>query len=115
MPLRRLVAPLLMLLVWGCGPETGTTTVTAAEVTPDDDYIPAYYDGFVVYYDDGGNPYYYDGGLVVWIRPSSPHYVGLKRHWLLYGPRYREWERHRGVQYRQYRTAPGYHSYRGHR
>src|SRR4051794_18636070 len=90
---RRLMVPVALLIacVPGCYAETGTATLTAAEVDYDDGYVPAYYDGYVVYYDDGGNPFYYDHGAVVWIAPSSPHYVGLRHHWLIYGPRYHHW------------------------
>jgi hypothetical protein len=88
----------------------GATVVTSAEVS--DDYDPAYYDGYVVYYDDG-RPYYYDRGAVVWVSPSSPHYVGLVNHWHVYGRGYGRWYAHDGYRYRSYRGAPGYHAYHG--
>ena len=69
----------------GCTVETRPVAVTSAEVvTTDDDYEPAYYDGYVVYY-DAGRPYYYDRGAVVWVSPGSPYYGGLVEHYRVYG------------------------------
>ena len=95
----------------GCYAQAGTSTLTSAEV---DEYPPAYYDGYVVYYDGVGRPYYYDRGLVVWVPQSSPHYGGLVNHWHVYGRSYGNWNAHHGERYRGYRAAPGYHAYHGH-
>jgi len=96
----------------GCYAEAEPVTVTSAEIG----YEPAYYDGYVVYYDDYGHPFYYgSGGAVVWVEPSSPYYVGLVNHYHVYGPRYRSWAAHDGYRYRSYRASPGYHYYRGYR
>ena len=70
-------------------------------------YEPAYYDGYVVYYDDVGRPFYYRGGAVIWISPGAPAYPGLVARWRAYGPAYHHWYIHHGYRYR------GYH--RGHR
>ena len=102
------------VFVSGCYAETGTATVTSAPVVEEDDYTPAYYDGYVVYYDNGGRPYYYDRGVVVWVSPGSPHYVGLVNHWHVYGPRYHAWYGRSGYRYRTYRAAPGHYVYHGH-
>ena len=94
----------------GCYAQAGTSTVTSAEV---DEYPPAYYDGYVVYYDNVGNPFYYDRGAVVWVPHSSPHYVGLGNHYHVTGRSYGRWNNNHGGQYRNYRAAPGYHAYHG--
>jgi len=94
----------------GCAVETRPVTVTSAEVVPDDDYEPAYYDGYVVYY-DAGRPYYYDRGAVVWISPGSPYYGGLVEHYRVYGRGYGRWNGHYGYRYHTYRRAPGYYHY----
>jgi hypothetical protein len=70
-------------------------------------YEPAYYDGYVVYYDDFGRPYYYVNGAAVWVSPGAPEYVVLVGHWRHYGPAYHHWYAHYGYRYRAY--------YRGHR
>jgi hypothetical protein len=67
------------------------------------DYEPAYYDGYVVYYDDVGRPYYYANGAVLWISPGAPEYVGLVHHWRVYGPAYHRWYVRYGHGYRGYR------------
>lgn len=115
---RLLVVPVLLassFVFAGCYAETGTTTVTSADVVADDGYEPAYYDGYVVYYDDVGRPYYYDRGAVIWVSPGSPHYAGLVHHWHVYGPAYRRWNARSGPRYHEVRRAPGYHSYHGYR
>jgi hypothetical protein len=94
----------------GCYAEARPVTVTSAEVVTDDEYEPAYYDGYVVYY-DAGRPYYYEHGAVVWISPGSPYYPGLVHHYRVYGPSYGRWYGHAGYRYRTYRRAPGYHYY----
>ena len=66
-------------------------------------YEPAYYDGYVVYYDDVGRPYYYVDGAVVWIAPGVPEYPRLVAHWRTYGPAYHPWYVHDGYRYRGYR------------
>jgi hypothetical protein len=99
-------------LVAGCYAEADVPppVLTSADVPYG--YPPAYYDGYVVYY-DGGRPFYYDRGAVVWISPGSPYYPGLVEHYRRYGPSYNNWYSHSGYQYRNYRTTPGYHSYYG--
>ena len=105
------VAPLSPALS-GCYAEAEPAVLTSGEV--DVGYAPAYYDGYPVYYDDVGRPYYYVNGGVVWVSPSSPHYVGLVHHWHAYGgPAYHRWYRSEGYRYRSYRAAPGYHAYHG--
>ena len=88
--------------------------LTSASVQVDG-YEPAYYDGYVVYYDDVGRPYYYDRGAVVWVSTSSPYYGGLVHHWRVYGPAYHRWYSNYGYRYRTYRAGPGYHAYHGYR
>ena len=66
-------------------------------------YEPAYYDGYVVYYDDVGRPYYYADGAAVWIGPGVPEYPRLVAHWRAYGPAYHHWYVHDGYRYRGYR------------
>lgn len=96
----------------GCYAEAGAPVmVTSADVDPY--YTPAYYDGYVVYYDGYGRPYYYDRGAVVWVSPASPHYGGLVHHWHVYGGGYARWNAHYGPRYYRYRAAPGYHVYHG--
>jgi hypothetical protein len=98
----------------GCYAETGTEpVVTSSAEIETDGYEPAYYDGYVVYYDGGGRPYYYNRGAVVWVSPRSPHYVGLVNHWHTYGPAYGRWYAHTGPRYHSYRVQPGYHAYHG--
>ena len=113
-PSRSLPALALVVLtasaLGGCTVETRPVAVTSADVA-DDDYQPAYYDGYVVYY-DGGRPYYYNGGAVVWISPSSPYYGGLVEHYRVYGRGYGRWVAHDGYRYHAYRSAPGYHYHR---
>ena len=92
--------------------EPRATVVTSGDVA-DDYYEPAYYDGYVVYYDGIGHPYYYDRGVVVWVEPGSPHYVGLVNHWHVYGRGYGHWYAHDGYRHRGYRGNPGYHAYHG--
>jgi len=65
-------------------------------------YAPAYYDGYVVYFDQG-RPYYYANGAAVWIPPGSPYYAGLVAHWGTYGHAYGGWYSHYGYRYRGYR------------
>jgi hypothetical protein len=109
---RAAVALVVSGLVPACYAEAQPVVVTSAGYV-EGGYAPAYYDGYVVYYDDIGRPYYYDRGAVVWIAPSSPYYPGLTHHWRVYGPHYRSWYDHYGYRYRDYRGAPGYHSYHG--
>lgn len=94
-----------------CYAETEPVTLTSADYG----YVPAYYDGYLVYYDSVGRPFYYDGGVAVWISPASPYYAGLSHHWRVYGPSYHRWYSNRGYRYRGYRGAPGYHSFHGYR
>lgn len=101
----------LALTTAGCYAETGTATVTSADVVADDGYEPAYYDGYVVYYDNIGRPYYYDRGAVIWNSPSSPHYGPLVHHYRYYGPRYHQWNSHYGARYHNYRGAPRTYRY----
>jgi hypothetical protein len=77
-------------------------------------YEPAYYDGYVVYYDSVGRPYYYAGDRVYWVPQSSPVYVGLVNHYRYYRPYYSHWYGHYGYRYRGYRSAPRayYHYHR---
>ena len=92
--------------------DTETPVYAAGEV---DGYAPAYYDGYVVYYDTGGRPYYYDnGGAALWVSTGSPYYPGLVNHWHVYGRAYPGWYAHSGYRYRSYRAAPAYHAYYGH-
>lgn len=66
-------------------------------------YWPAFYNGYVVYYDSVGRPYYYSRGVAVWVSPASPYYFGLMGHWRRYGPGYPQWYRHQGYRYHDYR------------
>jgi hypothetical protein len=114
----RLGMPLLALvgaLLPGCYGyvEYPATTVTAADVPVGDGYPPAYYNGYVVFYDTTGRPFYYNRGAPVWVPPASPYYGGLVNHWQVYRPAYGQWYNHYGYRYRGYRTAPGYNSYYG--
>ena len=106
-------------IVSGCYAEADVpaeTVTTSGEVVAADGYEPAYYDGYVVYYDTVGRPYYYGpGGSAVWISTSSPYYPGLVAHWHHYGPSYNRWYGHYGYRYRGYRASPGYHNYHGYR
>ncbi len=77
-------------------------------------YEPAYYDGYVVYYDGVGRPYYYYGGAAVYISPTSPYYRGYVDHYRYYGPSYGRWYTHHGYQYRTYRAPGGRNYYYGH-
>ncbi|HSQ66467.1 MAG TPA: hypothetical protein VLM85_24770 [Polyangiaceae bacterium] len=77
-------------------------------------YEPAYYDGYVVYYDGVGRPYYYYGGAAVYIAPTSPYYRGYVDHYRYYGPNYGRWYSNRGYQYRTYRAPAGRTYYYGH-
>ena len=97
----------------GCYARAEPAYVTSAEVGVG--YEPAYYDGYLVYYDSDGRPFYYDpGGAVVWIEPTSPYYGGLVNHYRVYGRAYPRWYQSYGYRYRGYRqAAPGYHYYRG--
>jgi hypothetical protein len=112
-----LLVALSMTALSGCYAGTySTVPVTSAEVETGDDYQPAYYDGYVVYYDDIGRPYYYNNGIQVWISPGSPYYAGYVHHWHMYGgPRYHAWYVNHGYRYHSYRSSPGYHSYHGYR
>lgn len=100
-------------LLPGCYAEAHPATLTSAEVAYG--YEPAYYDGYVVYYDTVGRPYYYVNGAVAWVPPSSPHYAGLVHHWRVYGRSYPRWYSEQGSRYYGYRNAPGYHRYDGYR
>jgi len=116
-PVRRLTVAAALLVAAGflpgCYAEAEPAYVTSADV--EYGYVPAYYDGYVVYYDTIGRPYYYDGASVVWIPPSSPYYVGLRNHWHVYGHAYPRWYSSYGYRYHGYRGAPGYHGYGGYR
>lgn len=90
------------------GPPVATTSAEA-------DYQPAYYDGYVVYYDND-RPFYYVNGVVTWVPQSSPHYQGLVSHYHAYGngQGYARWNAQHGQQFRNTRPQPpGYHSYQG--
>jgi hypothetical protein len=106
----RLALAAALALGSGCYVQAATTVPTSAEVSVGD-YVPAYYDGYPVYYDGVGNPYYYSGGVAVWISPYSPYYPGLVHHWHAYGPAYGRWYGAEGYRYRGYRAAPGYYGY----
>jgi hypothetical protein len=66
-------------------------------------YSPAYYDGYVVYFDGAGRPFYYEGGRPMWVPVGSPYYGGLVAHWHTYGHAYGGWYAHYGAHYRSYR------------
>ncbi len=66
-------------------------------------YRPAFYDGYVVYYDGVGRPFYYEGGHSVWVPAGSPYYAGLVGHWQTYGHAYGGWYAHYGYRYHGYR------------
>src|SRR5689334_3657587 len=95
----------LLALGSGCYVETATAVPTSAEVYTGD-YVPAYYDGYPVYYDSLGRPFYYSNNIVVWIPPSSPYYGGLVNHYHVYGPAYHRWYGAHGYAYHGYRAAP---------
>ncbi len=108
-------AAALAALAAGCYAETYPAAygVTSADVTIGG-YSPAYYDGYVVYYDRIGRPYYYNGGVAYWIPPSSPYYGGYENHYRYYGGYYPYWYNHYGYRYGGYRAGPpGYYGYRG--
>jgi hypothetical protein len=86
-------SPLLSGCVVEAGPPVGYV----------EGYAPAYYDGYVVYYDTVGRPYYYVNGAVVWVPPGAPGYPGLVAHWRTYGPAYNRWYVNHGYRYRAYR------------
>ncbi len=115
---RRLALAAALLAAAGalpaCYAEAHPAYLTSADVAVDG-YEPAYYDGYLVYYDTYGRPYYYDNGVAVWVSSSSPYYGGLVNHWHVYAPAYRRWYGHVGYRYRGYRVAPGYHAYHGYR
>ena len=64
-----------------------------------DSYQPAFYHGYVVYYDGGGRPFYYQNGVVIWVSPSVPEYAALIAHWRVYGPAYPRWYATHGYRY----------------
>jgi hypothetical protein len=68
-------------------------------------YDPAFYDGYVVYYDRVGRPFYYLGGNPVWVPVGAPAYVGLVNHWHAYGAAYPGWYGRYGYRYRGYRAG----------
>jgi len=68
-------------------------------------YEPAYYDGYVVYYDSIGRPFYYVNGVPLWVPLGSPYYAGLANHWRVYGPAYGGWYAHYGYRYRGFRRG----------
>ena len=72
-------------------------------------YQPAFYDGYMVYYDGYGRPFYYERGAPVWVPAGSPYYGGLVAHWHRYGPAYGGWYSHYGYRYHGYRGG----AYRG--
>jgi hypothetical protein len=104
-------------LVSGCYAEAdvpAATVTTSGDVVAGYGYEPAYYDGYLVYYDGVGRPFYYGpSGGVIWIAPTSPYYGGLVAHWHHYGPAYNRWNGNYGARYHGYRAAPGYNSYHG--
>jgi hypothetical protein len=103
--------PLALAGAAGCYAEAQPAAVTSADVGV---WEPAYYDGYLVYYDDWGRPYYYGpGGAVLWVSPASPYYAGLTYHWRVYGHAYPHWYHAEGWRYRGYRASPGYHAYHG--
>jgi hypothetical protein len=67
-----------------------------------DGYEPAFYDGYVVYYDRVGRPYHYVNGSVVWVAPSAPAYPALVGHYHTYRQAYPGWYSHYGYRYRDY-------------
>lgn len=115
LPIQRLVGVLGLLgatsVMTGCYAAVEPVPVyTTSAVVASDGYEPAYYDGYVVYYDDIGHPYYYNGaGAVVWVPVSSPHYVGLVNHWHAYGPAYHRWYASTGYRYHSYHAPAAYH------
>jgi hypothetical protein len=66
-------------------------------------YDPAFYDGYVVYYDQVGRPFYYLNGIPVWVPPTSPAYLRLVNHWRVHAGAYPGWYAHYGYRYRGYR------------
>jgi hypothetical protein len=65
-------------------------------------YEPAFYDGYVVYYDEAGRPYHYVNGAVVWVSPATPAYPSLVGHWHRYHQVYPGWYTRYGYRYRDY-------------
>jgi hypothetical protein len=95
---------LAVAAVLGVGGALGSGCVVE-EVPPPvyaDGYEPAFYEGYLVYYDDFGRPYYYRSGVSLWVSPASPAYPRLAAHWRLYRPWYRPWYVHHGYRYRGY-------------
>jgi hypothetical protein len=66
-------------------------------------YEPAFYDGYVVYYDGIGRPFYYANGIPLWVPHGSPYYAGLVDHSHAYGHAYGGWYADRGYRYHAYR------------
>ena len=104
------VLSLCVLTLGGCDEDYGPDSEYDAA---SEGYEPAYYDGYVVYYDGVGRPYYYDRGTTVWISPGSAYYPGLIHHYHVYGGYYGGWYAHSGYRYRGYRYAPGHYAYHG--
>lgn len=107
LPIRRFVGVAVLAgaasVMSGCYAAVEPAPVYTTSAVVADGYEPAYYDGYVVYYDDVGHPYYYGGGgEIVWIPASSPRYVALVNHWHAHGPAYRRWYAHDGYRYRSY-------------
>jgi hypothetical protein len=68
-------------------------------------YRPAYYDGYVVYYDGYGRPFYHgSGGGVYYVPATYVGYNGLVSHYHTYREPYHRWYGSRGYRYRTYRT-----------
>jgi hypothetical protein len=65
-------------------------------------YEPAFYDGYVVYYDDVGRPFCYRDGVAAYVPPESPYYGRYVQHWRVYAPTYRRWYVSQGYRYRGY-------------
>ncbi len=65
-------------------------------------YEPAYYDGYVVYYDTAGVPYYYLDGEIRYVPRTYVQYDVLVHHYQVYRPHYQRWYVHHGYQYKRY-------------
>ena len=73
-------------------------------------YQPAYYNGYVVYYDTAGLPYYYIDGSMYYVPRSYVYYGALCDHYRYHRPYYERWYVSEGHRYTTYHSAsPGSH------
>lgn len=98
----------LVALAPGCTLEAQAPVVEAG-------YEPAYYDGYVVYYDGAGVPYYYVDGDIRYVPRTYVQYGALVHHYSVYRPYYHRWYVGGGYRYKRYHNphhAPVAHPHR---